>query len=191
VLNSKGRTSGELSGILQAPPRLPGVRVVVAVPKPMVWRACSKGIVPVDRENLNEKTNANSLEIFSIVGPRGLWIGLRDMDLTHDCLGDRRRVRNPLSSRTCCAGLMHELGFLGATSPPPLGTCQCGGPRPPGSAYTYPNLKKKKKRKKEGRALIFLATKPVFPAGLYSTRYLEVGVGQRAGGPRHGATQRA
>jgi hypothetical protein len=48
VLNSKGRTSGELAGILEAP--VPGCPSGCGATKPTVWRAYSKGIVPGDRE---------------------------------------------------------------------------------------------------------------------------------------------
>ena len=112
VLNSEGRTSGELAGILKAPRS-----------KVSEWLSQyqAHGIEGLLEGYRSGRPSSLTAEQRATTGRHsrqwsgGLRIGQRRLDLAHDCLGDRGGVRRHLPSGTC-AQVAAPAWLLGATA---------------------------------------------------------------------------
>src|SRR6516165_8185772 len=117
LLNSQGRTSGELAEVLQAP------RSKVSEWLARYQAHGVEGLLEGQRSGSACRVDGSSARTAGR-SPRPwsgrLRLGHGSVDLAHDCLSDRGGVWRPLSSRPCTQAPACN-GFLRATSPAGLG----------------------------------------------------------------------
>ena len=129
LLNSEGRTSGELAQILQAS------RSKVSEWLQRYQTDGIDGLLEGYRSGRpSEMTEKQQQQLGEILdsGPVAYGLDSGHLDVAHDCLGDRGGVRRSVSSRPC-AQIASRLGIFGATAPPRAGPCRrcSAGPMAP------------------------------------------------------------